>query len=450
LCVGSARKRRKKPAQRKLLNQRAQAGMAKAAEAVRAEGGEPLVKIVLKQKKTRSKRMQDLEKEVCDELGDPLHFMPLREIWEHDKLPSPIEQNKALHMKHHVQMEMAKFDKEQADLNLELSLPCVCCHRLWFHSGPAPNPATKMCRECSSDIGYFCQKCATLLPNEVGMMEKRCSWCKNNHTLTKPQLPKKFSIFNDMQPGPIPAVLQGLTEVEEMLIALCLPIMRVHYKTFSRREYSGHVINIRQDVRLWWQKLPRKVEELPILFIKRYVGHETFKLCKVERERVRDALNWKFANDPAYKLYSEIDETRYDALPTNGVPPKIREIIVQAKKAKSAEASTQKKKQDEATTKKKKKKQRRKSKRRSDTREEKFSKMQDSDDEDYQADDDRKEDDDDSSDSESSDLEANDSDHVPTDHSITDTYEKTPFLSLQWEDEHTMILTVFQKRKYLY
>ena len=42
--------------------------------------------------------------------------------------------------------------------------------------------------------------------------------------------PKKFSLANSMIPSCIPHELQGLTQVEEMLIACALPIMRVYIK----------------------------------------------------------------------------------------------------------------------------------------------------------------------------------------------------------------------------
>ena len=39
---------------------------------------------------------------------------------------------------------------------------------------------------------------------------------------------KKFSAANNMDPGEIPDELQGLTEIEEMLIAKIFPIVSVY------------------------------------------------------------------------------------------------------------------------------------------------------------------------------------------------------------------------------
>ena len=40
-----------------------------------------------------------------------------------------------------------------------------------------------------------------------------------------------------MIPSPIPPQLQGLTQIEEMLIACALPIMRVYIKPGGQRGY---------------------------------------------------------------------------------------------------------------------------------------------------------------------------------------------------------------------
>ncbi|CAH3122007.1 unnamed protein product, partial [Porites lobata] len=62
------------------------------------------------------------------------------------------------------------------------------------------------------------------------------------------QQPKKFSKENDMVPSLVPLQLQGLTQVEEMLIARALPVMRVYIKPGGQRGYSGHCINLPQDI----------------------------------------------------------------------------------------------------------------------------------------------------------------------------------------------------------
>ena len=60
--------------------------------------------------------------------------------------------------------------------------------------------------------------------------------------------PKTFSKENNMIPSAVPCQLQGLTQVEEMLIARALPIMRVYVKPGGQRGYSGNCINLPQHV----------------------------------------------------------------------------------------------------------------------------------------------------------------------------------------------------------
>jgi hypothetical protein len=60
-----------------------------------------------------------------------------------------------------------------------------------------------------------------------------------------------------MIPSPVPDELEGLSQVEEMLIARALPIMRVYIKPGGQRGYSGHSINLPQDVKELAKSLPR-------------------------------------------------------------------------------------------------------------------------------------------------------------------------------------------------
>ena len=50
--------------------------------------------------------------------------------------------------------------------------------------------------------------------------------CRRCHTDTK--TPKKFSADNNMDPGEVPEELQGLTDIEEMLIAQVFTVMSVY------------------------------------------------------------------------------------------------------------------------------------------------------------------------------------------------------------------------------
>ena len=79
-----------------------------------------------------------------------------------------------------------------------------------------------------------------------------CSRCSRDK-----KTPKKFSAENLMKPSPVPPELQGLSQTEEMLIARALPIMRVYIKPGGQRGYSGHCINLPQNVEELAYSLPR-------------------------------------------------------------------------------------------------------------------------------------------------------------------------------------------------
>ena len=61
-----------------------------------------------------------------------------------------------------------------------------------------------------------------------------------------------------MIPSHVPHELQNLTQVEEMLIARALPIMRVYIKPGGQRGYSGHCINLPQTCNIV-AKIPQRL-----------------------------------------------------------------------------------------------------------------------------------------------------------------------------------------------
>ena len=137
--------------------------------------------------------------------------------------------------------------------------------------------------------------------------------------------PKKFSCENSMIPSCVPHELQGLTEVEEMLIAHALPIMRVYIKPGGQRGYSGHCINLPQNVKELATSLPRYLKDLAVIIVKLKGKHNTFKDVNVRRDKVRKALLWLIHNNPHYAQL-EIDEEALNSLPENGVPPDLMNV----------------------------------------------------------------------------------------------------------------------------
>jgi hypothetical protein len=84
----------------------------------------------------------------------------------------------------------------------------------------------------SKSIQFFISQC-TIICQEAWPLNSKprspdCYICPRCARDTKS--PRKFSLENSMIPSPVPTELQNLTQVEEMLIARALPIMRVYIK----------------------------------------------------------------------------------------------------------------------------------------------------------------------------------------------------------------------------
>ena len=82
---------------------------------------------------------------------------------------------------------------------------------------------------------YHCVICKETWPPSASRQQIfSCSRCKRDR---KPC--RLYSAENDMDPGSVPAELQGLSEVEELLIARAFPIMSIYRKHGGQRGYKG-------------------------------------------------------------------------------------------------------------------------------------------------------------------------------------------------------------------
>ena len=112
---------------------------------------------------------------------------------------------------------------------------------------------------------------------------------------------------------------QGLTEIEEKLIACALPIMRVYIKPGGQRGYSGHCINLPQHVQELATSLPRCPKELSLTVIKMKGKDNTFKDVSVRGHRVQNALTCLINNNPHYQDV-HLNQQCLQSLPKNGIP----------------------------------------------------------------------------------------------------------------------------------
>ena len=170
-------------------------------------------------------------------------------------------------------------------------------------------------------VEFFISKCSIcheawpLKSKPKSPSDYECSRCFRDK-----KSPKKFSLENSMIPSAIPQELKDLTQVEEMLIARALPIMRVYIKPGGQRGYSGHCINLPQNVKELATSLPRYPNELSVIIVKAKGKNNTFKDLTVRKQKVHNALLWLIQNNPHY-CDLQINATALNSLPENGVPP---------------------------------------------------------------------------------------------------------------------------------
>lgn len=170
---------------------------------------------------------------------------------------------------------------------------------------------------------FQCTVCSEAWPLKSTQMNARnyqCSRCTRDK-----QQPKKFSKENNMIPSVVPLQLQGLTQIEEMLIARALPIMRIYVKPGGQRGYSGHCINLPQNVAELANSLPRYPKDLSVIVVKMKGKDNSFKDVTVRRKNVANALQWLIDNNPRYKNII-VNGDSLNCLPENGVPPDLLSV----------------------------------------------------------------------------------------------------------------------------
>jgi len=136
---------------------------------------------------------------------------------------------------------------------------------------------------------------------------------------------KKFSVDNNMIPSQVPKELQGLTQLEEMLIARVFPVISVYTKPGGQKAYKGHCINFSQDIQELANSLPRYPNQLPVIVVSIKGKDNAYKDLTVRREKVSCALHWLVQHNPVYKNIT-IDYDCLSSLPCEGIPKELHHI----------------------------------------------------------------------------------------------------------------------------
>ena len=102
-----------------------------------------------------------------------------------------------------------------------------------------------------------------------------------------------------------------------MLISAVLPIMTLYRLPHGQYGYSGHIINLPQDVASLADKLPRTPADLDVVVIRKEgaVGHH--RDFRVRRSVVLHALEWLTINNTYYRNVT-IDHDVLALLPIDG------------------------------------------------------------------------------------------------------------------------------------
>ena len=111
--------------------------------------------------------------------------------------------------------------------------------------------------------------------------------------------------------------IQGLTQVEEMLISSILPIMTLYRLPHGQYGYSGHVINLPQDVASFANRLPRAPHELDVIIVRKEGAMNSHRDFHVRKSVVLNALQWLITNNIYYRDVS-INHDVLNLLPNDG------------------------------------------------------------------------------------------------------------------------------------
>ena len=212
-----------------------------------------------------------------------------------------------------------------------------------------------------------CTTCLESFPGlQLHLGSAECLRCSQDK-----HIPKLYSSANNMDPGPIPSelqvgnnitvmlsyvtdicsfllselqvgnnitvmssyvtdmcsFLQGLTQVEEMLISGVLPIMSLYRLPHGQYAYSGHVINLPQDVASFVNSLPRLPTELDIIVVRKQGAADSHHDFRVRRSVVLAALQWLLANNQYYRSV-QINSDALALLPEDGNLTGLRSVTL--------------------------------------------------------------------------------------------------------------------------
>ncbi len=115
----------------------------------------------------------------------------------------------------------------------------------------------------------------------------------------------------------MPGELQGLMQIEEMLISQVMPMMTLYRLPHGQYGYRGHIINLPQDISSFATSLPRLPLELDVVLVRREGANGSHKDFRVRRSKILGALEWLQQHN-MYNRDITLDQDALSQLPEDG------------------------------------------------------------------------------------------------------------------------------------
>ena len=114
-----------------------------------------------------------------------------------------------------------------------------------------------------------------------------------------------------------------------MLVSAVMPIMSIYRLPQGQYGYSGHIINLPQDVASFANSLPRLPSELDVIIVRKEGTDQSHRDFHVRRNVVHQALQWLIMHNKYYRANNVcIDGNALDQLPEDGNLAQLRVIAI--------------------------------------------------------------------------------------------------------------------------
>ena len=128
--------------------------------------------------------------------------------------------------------------------------------------------------------------------------------------------------------------------MEEKLISAVLPIMSLYRLPHGQYAYSGHVINLPQDVASFVNSLPRLPGELDVIVVRKEGASDSHRDFRVRKSVVLVALQWLIINNKYYHS-GHINHDTLALLPEDGNLTALRSVTLNSTAEEQAMPSVQ-------------------------------------------------------------------------------------------------------------